>query len=131
MIRDPARTFVAVLVAVHGFLAVWALVGFYEFFAATQPWPAVSNPLFPREILFMQWVLTLAAAGIFLGGYVLRWRYTPTAMACTYAAMAAVCAVQTMTYMQSEFRFVAMGLEYIAYAGILLFLFRSSLFRLA
>lgn len=129
MIRDPARPFVALLLAVHAFLGVWALVGFYEWFAASQPWPRVSNPLFPREILFMQWALTLGAAAIFLGGYARRWRHTPTAMAWTYGAMAAVCAVQTMTYMQSEFRFVAMGLEYVAYAVILLFLFRSRLFR--
>jgi hypothetical protein len=91
----------------------------------------VSNPLFPRDILFMQWTLILVAGSVFLSGSFLRWHQTPTAMACIYAAMAALCAVETFRYRESGTRFHAMGLEYLAYAGILVFLFRSSLFRAA
>lgn len=46
-------------------------------------------------------------------------------MACLYAAMAVLCAVETFRYMENDSRFLAMGLEYLAYAGILAFLFRT------
>lgn len=126
---DPARAFIWLLLAVHTFLAGWALVGFAEWFAAAVPWPRVSNELFPRDVLLAQWVLILAAAVVFLGGYAVRWRHTPVALAVVYTAMAAVCAVQTFNYMTNDFRFVAMALEYTAYTGILVFLFRSNVFR--
>lgn len=126
---NPAKAFVVVLLGIHAFLALWALVGCAELFLAVPPWPRVSNPHFPWLVLFLQWSLTLAAAVVFIGGYFLRWRGLPVAMACVYAAMAALCAVETFGYMQSDTRFVAMALEYLAYAGILVFLFQSHLFR--
>jgi hypothetical protein len=129
MNQDRGRAFVIVLLAVHGFLALWAIVGFAEWFAPETPWPRVSNELFPGTILFMQWALTLGAAIVFIGGMARRWPYTPAAMTGIYGAMATLCAVQTFEYMQGELRFVAMGLEYVAYAGILGFLFRSNRFE--
>lgn len=122
------KTIIVVLLAVHGFIAVWALVGFVEWFWAEPPWNRVSNTLFPRHILFLQWTLTLTAGTVFIIGYVLRWQYTPIAMACVYAAMASLCAVETFEYMESDFRFITMGLEYLAYTGILFFLFRARIF---
>jgi hypothetical protein len=123
------RTITVILLAVHGFLAIWALIGFAEWFSTTPPWNRVSNPLFPREVLFIQWALTLTAASAFILGYVFRCQYTPLAMACVYAAMAALCAVETIRYMESDSRFIAMGVEYLAYAGILVFLFRARIFQ--
>lgn len=118
-----------VLLVVHGILALWALIGFAEWFFPNTPWSRVSNDLFPQDVLFMQWALTLLAAVVFIVGYLVGWSHTPTAMACVYSAMAALCAVETFGYMESDTRFVAMALEYLAYAGILLFLFRSDLFQ--
>lgn len=127
----PVRAVLLFLLVVHGLLAAWAIVGFVEWFWAAPPWPRVSNELFPRDVLFVQWASTLAASAVFLLGYALGWRHTPIAMACAYAAMAAVCAVETFGYMESDSRFVAMGAEYVAYAAILvfLFLFRARLYR--
>lgn len=125
---DLTKSFVFLLLGVHGLLGVWALVGFAEWFMASTPWPRVSNALFPRDILFMQWTLTLAAALVFVGGYLLRWPYMPAALACVYAAMAALCALETFRYMTGDGRFVAMAAEYAAYAGILVFLFRAEPF---
>ena len=125
---DLTRALSWILLAVHGFLVLWALVGFFEFFASSTPWQRVSNPRFPQEVLFLQWSLTLAAGLVFLGGYALRWPHTPGVMVGIYAAMAAVCAVETFRYLEGNARFVAMGLEYAAYVGIGLFLFRSDLF---
>lgn len=129
MKRDPARAFLFVLLVVHGFLALWGVVGLTEWFWADPPWPRVSNELFPSGVLLLQWTLILMAAAVFLVGTGFRWAHTPTAMAVVYAAMAGLCAVQTVRYMESDHRFVAMGLEYAAYAGILIFLFRSDEFR--
>lgn len=120
-----------VLLMVHGVLAFWALVGFIEWFWSSPPWPRISNVLFPRDILFIQWLLIMIAAFVFILGYMLRWQYTPIAMACVYAAMATLCAVETFGYMESDFRFIAMGIEYLAYAGILIFLFQSRVFQTA
>jgi hypothetical protein len=125
---ELTRAFTILLLVVHLILGAWALIGFAEWFSTTVPWPPVSNPLLPRDILFMQWTLVLVAALVFLGGYALGWAHTPAAMACVYGAMGALCAVETFRYLESDLRFVAMALEYSAYAGILLFLFRSSLF---
>jgi hypothetical protein len=119
----------AVLVAVHAVLGLWAAVGFVEWFWATTPWPRITNPLFPRGVLLLQWGLSLAAAVLFVGGYARRWSRTPTAMAVVYAAMALVCAVETFSYMHGTSRFVAMTAEYVAYAGILIFLHRTPYFR--
>lgn len=117
------------LLAVHGILALWAVVGFAEWFWATPPWPRISNAIFPRDILLIQWTLTFIAASVFIGGYILKWPNTPVALACVYAAMAALCAVETFGYMEGTARFVAMGAEYLAYAGILVFLYRIRIFQ--
>jgi hypothetical protein len=118
-----------VLITTHVVLGLWAMVGFVEWFWATAPWPRITNPLFPRGVLLLQWGLSLAAAALFLGGYALRWSRTPTALAVVYAAMALLCAVQTFHYMHGTTRFVALAVEYMAYAGILIFLHRSEYFR--
>jgi hypothetical protein len=122
---NVTRTIFLALIAVHGFLIIWALVGFIEWFWPAPPWPRVSNPLFPREILFLQWSLTLVAGTVFIAGYLRAWRNLPVALACVYAAMAALCAVETFRYMESDSRFLAMILEYVVYAAILTFLFLS------
>jgi hypothetical protein len=122
---------VTVLLGLHGLLAAWAVVGFAEWFAPSVPWPAISNELFPRDILLMQWSLVLTSAVVFIGGWVLKWRHTPMAMAGVYAGMAALCALQTFRYLESDLRFVALALEYAAYALILIYLFRSRVFARA
>lgn len=123
------KSVIGVLIALHTFLVVWATVGLIEWFWEATPWPRVSNSLFPKDILLMQWSSTLTAGIVFIVGYVLDWSYMPVALACVYAAMAALCAVETFWYMESETRFVAMVAEYFAYAAILVFLFRTSSFQ--
>jgi hypothetical protein len=117
------------LLIVHGLLAVWAIVGFTELFFSTVPWSRISNQLFPESILFMQWLLTLAAAGIFIFGYIYKWHHTTVALVCAYTAMAALCAIETFGYLKHDSRFIEMLFEYITYAAILIFLFRSKFFQ--
>lgn len=118
-----------ILLAIHALLAAWALLGLIEFFWPAPPWDRISNPLFPRPILLLQWLLTLTAAVVFIGGHVRRCSGTAISMMVVYGAMASLCALQTFVYMTSDTRFIAMAMEYLAYAGILCFLFRTQSFR--
>jgi hypothetical protein len=80
-------------------------------------------------MLALQWLLIAAAALVYIGGYVGRWRRTPVAMSVIYAAMALVCAYQTFFILTHPSRFREMALEYAEYAVILAFLFRSQHMR--
>jgi hypothetical protein len=115
------------LVAVHVVLAGWALVGLGELVLEDPPWPPVSNPELPRAVLLVHWTLMLAAAGVFLGGYFLRWRHTPIALAVAYLGLAVMCAVETLGFLTNTGRYAAMAAEYAAYATILWLLFRTPL----
>jgi hypothetical protein len=112
------RALTALLLSLHVGLFVWALAGWSEWLLPAVPWPAVSNPLFPRWLLFAHWSAVLLAATLFLGGYRARWRRTPAAMIPAYAFMAAVCLVETFFFLVHPLRFVALALELVAYVAI-------------
>ena len=67
----------------------------------------------------LHWGSVLMASLIFSIGYLTRWRYTPWAMIPAYAAMAAVCAIETMGFLVHDLRHIAMAVEYAAYGTIL------------
>lgn len=113
------------LILVHAALGVWALVGFAELLLPGVPWLPVSNPLFSERMLLLQWTLIAVAAAVYVVGYLRRWPAMPVALGCIYALMALVCAYQTFFILTSSTRFFAMAVEYLEYALILLFLFRS------
>jgi hypothetical protein len=129
MLDSLSRVFAALLLLVHAGLGAWGLVGFVELALPSPPWSRVSNPLFSRPMLALQWTLVSLAASVFIAGYLARWRHTPQAMLCVYGAMAAVCAYQTFHVLTSPTRFRAMAIEYLEYAVILVFLFRSEHMR--
>lgn len=52
--HEPVKAIVLLLLAVHEFLAIWALVGFVEWIWANPPRNRISNPLFPGNVLFLQ-----------------------------------------------------------------------------
>lgn len=119
------RGLAVLLLVVHAGLGAWALVGFAELALADVPWKRLSNPLFSRSMLLLQWSLIAVAATTFIAGYLGRWKRTPVAMFVIYGAMALVCAYQTFFILTSASRFRAMAIEYIEYALILAFLFFS------
>lgn len=49
-------------------------------------------------------------------------------MLIAYSLMAAVCVVETFGYMTSDFKYLAMAAEYIAYILILFLLYKSNYF---
>lgn len=116
------------LVLLHAGLLLWALVGLAEWLSPTVPWPGVSNPLFPRWLLLVHWLVVLIASSLFLGGYALRWPRTPVAMVAAYGSMAIVCAIETMGFLTHPLRYLAMALEIAAYLLILVALYRMPVF---
>lgn len=129
MLKLADRSILAVLLVVHAGLLLWALAGMAEWLLPAVPWPVLSNPLFSPAMLLAQWLAIGAAALAFLLGYALRWRRMREAIIVCYAVMAAICAVQTFTILQNDFRYVGMVLEYIVYVAILAYLYRSVLVR--
>jgi hypothetical protein len=111
-------------VGLHALLLSWAAVGLAELIVVEVPWPAVTNPLFPRWLLLPHWLAVLGASALFLFGYFLRWQKTPALLIAAYAFMAAICAVETFFFLTHPLRYVAMLLEYLAYVLILLALNR-------
>jgi hypothetical protein len=123
------RVVQGVLLVVHAGLLIWALMGFAELAWMDVPWRRLSNPLFSRPMLALQWSLITAASLAFLVGFALRVPGTPVVMAGLYSAMAATCAYQTFFVLTDPSRFRAMAIEYLEYAVILAFLFLSPSMR--
>ncbi|MCI0707289.1 MAG: hypothetical protein L0Y80_07395 [Ignavibacteriae bacterium] len=129
MNEHAGRITLYVLVLVHVFLGVWAIAGWIEWFSPTVPWNRLSNPAFDQPMLFVHWSAILAASVAFLWGFSTRSRRLPLAMTVIYIAMAAICAVQTFWYMETDTKYSAMALEYAEYSIILLLLWRVKFFR--
>lgn len=112
------RLLLPALLALHSGLLLWALVGLIEWFAPSVPWPALSNPLFPRWLLLLHWMAISIAAAIFLCGFLTRWPHTPNAMIPAYGFMAVVCTVETVWYLEHPLHYLAMVFEFAAYVVI-------------
>lgn len=118
-----------VLFVVHCVVAAWGLVGLVEWLATRVPWPPLTNPDLPRGVLLVHWLAMIGAGSLFLVGYATQWSRTPIAMVGAYGVLAAICALETFSHLTSPNRFVAMGVEYATYAGILFLLFRVESLR--
>ena len=125
MQSTASQLFSYILVAIAIVLTGWGALGFVEYLTGYAPVVPLQNPAFPAGTQFLHWVLILLAGLVFLFGYFGRWRRTPEAMLVLYAMMAGLCFVQTFDFMTNPGRYLAMALEYAAYAAISLYLFRS------
>lgn len=116
------------LIFLHIILLVWSVGGFFEMILSKVPWKPFTNPEFPKWVLIIHWSSVLLASVSFIYGYFTQWSKTPYVMAFAYGLMALVCAIETFGYMTNETKYLAMGLEYLAYTLILLLLFKSKYF---
>jgi hypothetical protein len=119
----------AVLLLVHTTVALWAAAGLVELTSPPWPWPVVGNPDLPTGVLFVHWLLMLGTGAVFVVGYLCRWSATPAAIAACYAALAAMCTVETFGFLTGASRFVGTAVEYVAYAVLLALLYRGPLRR--
>lgn len=117
-----------ILVPVHLFLAAWSVGGFLEMIFQKVPWKPFTNPAFPDWLLVIHWGSVLLAAAGFLTGYFTHWARTPQFMVFAYGMMAVVCAIETFGYMTSEYKYLAMAGEYLAYTIILIMLYKTEHF---
>ena len=127
--RFAARGFVIVLLIIHAGLLLIGVAGMWEWLSDSVPWPRFSNSLFPRSILLLEWLSLIGAGALFVVGYARGWRRLPVIMLVVYAVLSAQCAVHTFGFLQHDARFTEMAIEYVEYAVILLFLFRSEHLR--
>ncbi|MEM9833912.1 MAG: hypothetical protein AAF944_24995 [Bacteroidota bacterium] len=104
-------------------IGVHLFCGFLEMILQKIPWKPFANPEFPNWLLVIHWSSVLFAAIGFLSGYFTRWGKTPQLMTVAYGIMALVCVVETFSYMTSKTKYLAMGVEYVAYLLILILLF--------
>jgi hypothetical protein len=117
-----------ILFGIHSLLLLWAVGGSLELILPKVFWKPFTNPEFPVWVLVIHWESVLFASISFIYGYLAQWSKTPLMMAVAYAMMAMVCAIETFGYMTSKTKYLAMTAEYVAYAVILILLFRSQYF---
>jgi len=120
-----AKALVAVFLGVHGGAAAVAAVGLLEWLLLDMPWLRLSDWRYADAIDFLQLPLLLGIGGVFLVGYLRRWRHLPAAMAIAYTLFAATRVIQTFGYLNHESRVREMAIECVAYLVILVFLFRA------
>ncbi|MBE7440539.1 MAG: hypothetical protein HS115_18960 [Spirochaetales bacterium] len=111
-----------VLEIIHLILLIWGFAGMIQYFFPDAPILPLQNPSFPAGVQFLHWFAILSGGLTFLLGS--RWPGArPAAMGAVYAMMATLCAVETLEYLKSPYKYAAMVAEYMAYTAILLFLF--------
>lgn len=116
------------LIVVHVFLLLWSSGGFLEMIFPIVPWKPYTNPEFPNWVLIIHWGSVLFAALSFLYGYSTKLKNTPQIMAVAYGLMAGVCIIETVGFMTSNMKYLAMAAELVIYTVILLLLYRSGYF---
>lgn len=126
-----AKLFPHLLVLVHAALTGWGVFGLTEYF-----FPAVElglqNASFPAGLQFLHFASILATGAIFLGGYFGRWRFMPFAVIVMYAVLATICFIETVDFGAfggGSTRFIPMGVEYVTYLLLSVYLLRSSTMR--
>jgi len=119
--------FPGVFLAIATLLFVWGFLGVVEYaFPSVQI--GLQNPKFPAGLQFLHFASILATGGIFLAGYLVRWRQTPFATTLMYAVLATLCFIETVDFEAfggGPTRFIPMALEYAAYIGLSAYLLRA------
>ncbi|MEM6961803.1 MAG: hypothetical protein AAF550_08695 [Myxococcota bacterium] len=116
-----------VLVAISAVLIGWAVLGFVEYFAPSVAF-GLQDANFPPGTQFLHWLLLLLTGSIFVGGFVLRWKYTPFATITMYATLATLCFIEPVDFNAfggGTARFFIMGAEYVVYIVLSTYLLRS------
>ncbi|MEX0923267.1 MAG: hypothetical protein WDZ84_10865 [Rhodovibrionaceae bacterium] len=112
------KTALLLLFMLHLGLGAWGLGGLAEYLLPGLGF-GLQNPLFPAWLQLAHWLAILAGATAFLLGYLALARLLLPMLAAAYLAMAAVCAVETLFFLDGSGRYLAMAAEYAAYLAIL------------
>ena len=128
---QAAKLFPYVLVLLHAVLVGWGVLGLVEYFvpAATL---GLQDTNFPAGTQFLHFASILVTGTLFLAGYFTRWQHTPTVTVTMYAVLATICFIETVDFNAfggGQARFIPMGLEYVTYIGLSIYLLRSATIR--
>ena len=129
LLNRLSQGFSYLLILAASVLLGWGVLGFLEYFTGWAPLMPLQNATFPSGTQFIHWLLITLAGSVFLTGYFLRWSYTPVAMMVLYAALATLCAIETLDFMENPSRYTDFVRECIYYILISIYLVRSTRMR--
>ncbi len=112
------------LLAAIGML-IWGLAGFFEYFTGIVPGISLQNAAYPSGVQFVHWLLISISGGVFLYGYIARWKWTPIAMVLVYSNLAFLCTIQTFDFMSDQWGYPQYFSEIVLYVIHSLFLLLS------
>ena len=105
-------------------MLVWGLAGFFEYFTGIVPFINLQNAAYPSGVQFVHWLLITVTGGVFLFGYILRWKWTPFAMVLLFSNLAVLCTIQTFDFMSEQWGYSQYFTEvvlYVVHSSFLLF----------
>ncbi len=92
------------------------------------PWTSYTNTDFPNWLLPIHWGSVIITSIGFLWGYFSEWKALPNFMLAAYSMLFTICVIETFGFMTSSTRYLAMAMELVTYALILILLFKHSYF---
>ena len=108
-------------------MLIWGLAGFFEYFTGTEPLVKLQNDAYPGGVQFVHWLLISITGGVFLFGYLAKWKWTPFAIVLLFSNLAVLCTIQTFDFMSEQWDFRAYFVEMISYVIHSAFLLFSTL----
>ncbi|MDN5201281.1 hypothetical protein QQ008_07910 [Fulvivirgaceae bacterium BMA10] len=106
-------------------MLIWGLAGFFEYFIGIVPVIGLQNAAYPSGVQFMHWLLISISGGVFLLGYIARWKWTPITMILVYSNLAVLCTIETFDFMSGQWGYPQFFMEIGLYVIHSLFLLLS------
>lgn len=116
------------LVVIHLFLIIWSTGGIIELISLKVPWTPYTNQDFPQWLLPVHWGSVIITSVGFIVGYFTRWSWLPQFMLAAYSMLFTICVIETLGFMTNSTKYIAMVAEFVAYAVILILLFKHKYF---
>ncbi len=111
-------------------MLIWGLAGFFEYFTGIVPFIQLQNAAYPNGVQFVHWLLITLTGGVFLFGYIFRWKWTPFAMILLFSNLAILCTIQTFDFMSEQWGYSQYFTEIVFYIIHSSFLLISSVSKL-
>lgn len=106
-------------------MLIWGLAGFFEYFTGIVPFIGLQNAAYPSGVQFVHWLLISLSGGVFLFGYIAKWKWTPLAMILLFSNLAVLCTIQTFDFMSEQWGYSQYFTEVVLYIVNSLFLLFS------
>ena len=124
--RFLSKTYMNLLLLSSAGMLIWGLAGFFEYFTGIVPFIELQNAAYPDGLQFVHWFLISLSGGVFLFGYISKWKWTPFAMVLLFSNLAVMCTIQTFDFMSDQWGYTPYFIELIMYGVHSSFLLFSS-----